>query len=184
MTSVAEEKSALRKSLREARSNRSHSEEESERLSEQLGQFCLDQNLTSIAAYFPIAGEPDIRPFLDWSLKNGIKILLPVVSGDQLSWVHFDGNTQFGEMGFEEGTGASAKLDSAKVIFVPAMAVDLNGNRLGKGKGYYDRALRGQKIKTVAVVFDEEILLALPTEQHDQKMSAAISPSKLLWFQR
>ena len=184
MDSIAEEKVALRTKLRQSRIERQPSTEESSRLSEMLGQFCLDQKLSTVAAYFPITGEPDIREFLDWSLMQGIKILLPVVVGDRLDWVHFDGKTQFGAMGFEEGTGKPAELRSADAIFLPAMAVDLQGNRLGKGKGYYDRALVGFTKKTVAVVFDDEILLNLPAESHDQQVSAAISPSKLIWFKR
>lgn len=184
MSSVAEEKVALRQTLRQARIDRTPNPEEAARLSEQLGQFCLDNKLRTVAAYFPIQGEPDIREFLEWSLNNGIKILLPVVVGDHLDWVTFDGNTKFGALGFEEGTGTKAKLESADAAFIPAMAVDFAGNRLGKGKGYYDRALAASKIKTVAVVFDEEILMAIPSEPHDKKVNAAISPSKLIWFKR
>jgi 5-formyltetrahydrofolate cyclo-ligase len=184
MSSVAEDKNELRRSLRQARIDRQPDQDEAARLSEQLGQFCLDNKVSTAAAYFPIEGEPDIREFLEWALKTGIKVILPVVAGDYLNWVHFDGTTEFGAMGFEEGTGKPAKLESSDVVFVPAMAVDFSGNRMGKGKGYYDRALAGKKVKTVAVVFDEEILLSIPAEAHDQKMSAAISPSKLIWFKR
>jgi 5-formyltetrahydrofolate cyclo-ligase len=184
MSSVAEDKAALRASLRQARAERSPSEESSARLSEQLGQFCIDNKLRTVAAYFPIQGEPDIREFLSWALKNGIKVLLPSVAGESLNWVHFDGTTEFGELGFEEGTGNKAQLSSADAAFIPAMAVDFAGNRLGKGKGYYDRALAGTKVKTIAVVFDEEILMQIPAEPHDQKVNAAISASKLIWFKR
>jgi 5-formyltetrahydrofolate cyclo-ligase len=98
--------------------------------------------------------------------------------------VHFDGNTEIGELGFEEGTGKSAELKSADAAFIPALAVDFAGNRLGKGKGFYDKALEGIKVKTIAVVFDDEILMQIPSEVHDQKVTAAISASKLLWFNR
>lgn len=184
MSSIADEKAALRNTLRQSRANRALSQEDSERLSEQLGQFCLDQKLSTVAAYYPISGEPDIKPFLDWALSGGIKVLLPVVSGQNLDWVEFDGKTNFGSLGFEEGSGKKAKLESAEAIFVPALAVDLFGNRLGKGKGFYDRALASAKQKTIAVVFDEEILLSVPMQEHDRRMSAAISPSKLIWFSR
>lgn len=184
MSSIAEDKVELRRSLRQARIDRSPNADEAARLSEQLGQFCLDNKLRTVAAYFPIQGEPDIREFLEWALKSGIKILLPVVAGDQLAWVNFDGTTEFGAMGFEEGAGKPAKLESADAAFIPAMAVDFSGNRIGKGKGYYDRALASAKVKTIAVVFDEEILMQVPSEPHDKKVNAAISPSKLIWFQR
>lgn len=181
---AAEAKTALRKSIRDARKSRLHSAEESSRLSQQLGQLCLDQKAECVAAYFPIDGEPDIRDFLDWAIQNQVRVLLPVVAGDHLEWIHFQGETKFGAMGFEEGSGQAANLSEAKLIFVPALAVDLSGNRLGKGKGYYDRALAGKKQKTIGVVFDEEILLSIPTENHDHPLTAAISASKLIWFKR
>ena len=184
MTSVADQKAVLRKQLREDRAHRQTGADESARLSEQLGQYCLDNKVRTAAAYFPIQGEPDIREFLDWALKQGIKILLPVVVGERLDWITFDGTTEFGAMGFEEGTGKPAKLATADVAFVPAMAVDLRGNRMGKGKGFYDRALADCKVKTVAVVFDEEILIELPSEPHDKPVNAAITASKLLWFKK
>lgn len=184
MSTVADEKAKIRQTLRQARIDRTPNTHEATRLSEQLGQFCIDNKLGTVAAYFPITGEPDIREFLEWALKNGIKVLLPVVAGDHLNWVNFDGTTEFGTMGFEEGSGKTAKLESADAAFVPAMAVDFTGNRIGKGKGYYDRALANSKVKTIAVVFDEEILMQLPAEPHDKKVNAAISPSKLIWFQR
>lgn len=185
----ASSKLELRASLRQSRATREPSHEESSRLSEQLGQFCIDNNAGCVAAYFPIAGEPDIREFLAWALHNGLRMLLPTIKGSGLNWVQFDGNTQFGELGFEEATGKSAKLSDAQVIFMPALAVDLSGNRLGKGKGFYDRAMAelGNKKgspKRVAVVFDDELLPSIPTEPHDLPVDAAITASKLIWFKR
>ncbi len=187
----AEAKTKLRSELRSARSSREHSRDEAARLSEQLGQFCIDNKASAVAAYFPIEGEPDIREFLAWALHNGIKVLLPTVAGSNLNWVNFDGNTTFGELGFEEASGKPAKLDEAQIIFMPALAVDLAGNRIGKGKGFYDRALQplGQAMakkrpKLVAVVFDEEILLSVPAEPHDFAVDAAVTASKLIWFKR
>lgn len=172
-----------------SRSQREPNAKEASRLSEQLGQFCIDNKISVAAAYFPIQGEPDIREFLTWALHQGVQVMLPSVAGNNLHWVIFDGNTTFGELGFEEATGKAAKLAEAQVIFVPAMAIDLSGNRLGKGKGYYDRALEqfaGQKRrpKLVAVVFDEEVLLAVPHEAHDLPVDAAITAAKLIWFKR
>ena len=181
------QKAQLRAKVREARSEREPNLDEASRLSQQLGQFCIDNKVSVVAAYFPIQGEPDIREFLDWAISQGVQVLLPSVAGNNLHWVKFDGTTAFGELGFKEATGKAAKLSDAEVIFLPAMAVDLAGNRLGKGKGYYDRALAqfaGQKRrpKLVAVVFDEEVLISVPREAHDFAVDAAITASKLIWF--
>lgn len=188
MDERAELKRKLRAELRAAREHREPNAEYSTRLSQALGQLCIDTKATTVAAYFPISGEPDIREFLEWSLHNGIRVMLPSVRGKHLHWVYFDGTTEFGELGFEEASGHAAKLSDANLVFVPALAVDLHGNRLGKGKGYYDRALAGlfastaKRPKVVGVVFDEELVLEVPTETHDHPIDAAITASKLLWF--
>jgi len=182
-------KAALRSSLRASRAERAHDSDEAARLSEQLGQYCIDNKVRTAAAYFPIAGEPDISEFLHWALSKSIELMLPRVSGNELRWVKFDGSTASGELGFEVAAGKPAKLSDADVIFMPALAVDLKGNRLGKGKGYYDRALepfRGQKRrpKFAAVVFDEEVVMAVAAEAHDQTVDLAITASKVIWFNR
>ena len=188
-SSTAEAKAALRAEIRLARGSRVTSDEESERLSQQLGQYCLDNRVSVAAAYLPMPHEPNIRGFLDWAKAQQIRLLLPVVSGQDLRWVEFDTNTRIGELGFVEATGKVADLKAAEVIFLPALAVDLAGNRLGQGKGFYDRALQQpetlhKKVKRIAVVFDEEIKVGLAAEPHDQKVDAVATASKLVWFNR
>lgn len=184
---LTEQKATLRASLAAARAARQTEPDESARLSEQLGQFCLDNHVRVAAAYLPLAAEPDITGFLNWALEHSVELLMPRVSGTNLKWVRFEGKTSAGALGYVEAAGAEAKLERADVIFLPALAVDLAKNRLGKGKGFYDRALADLSLgrrrpKLVAVVFDEEVLLSVPSEQHDQKVDAAITASKLIWF--
>jgi 5-formyltetrahydrofolate cyclo-ligase len=188
-SAVAEAKASVRAEVRAARSARETSPEESTRLSEQLGQYCLDNKVSVAAAYLPLPSEPDISEFLDWAKANAIKLLMPVVTGQNLRWVEFDSETRVGELGFAEASGKSADLSSANVIFLPGLSVDLAGNRLGQGKGYYDRSLQQlsgskKRAKLVAVVFDEEIKLSLPSEAHDEKVDAAVTASKFVWFRR
>ena len=111
--------------------------------------------------------------------------MLPVSNPDgSLSWVTFTGETQAGIFGFAEPVGASADLAGADLIFIPALAVDISGQRLGKGKGYYDRALAALETvaPVIAVVFDDEILEAVPTEDHDHPVDAVITPSSTTRF--
>ena len=187
--SAADAKAALRSELRAGRSARSADEAASVRLSQQLGQYCLDNRIKVAAAYLPLPGEPDISDFLDWARDQAITLLLPTVAGQDLRWVEFDSATKIGELGFAEAAGKHGDLKRAEVVFLPALAVDLVGNRLGKGKGFYDRALAQlaaskSRAKQIAVVFDEELLLQLPAESHDQKVDAAVTASKFVWFKR
>ena len=114
-SSVAEAKALVRAEVRAARSARETSAEESTRLSEQLGQYCLDHKVTVAAAYLPLPGEPNISEFLYWAKGNAIRLLMPVVTGQSLRWVEFDSETRVGELGFAEASGkpAAEKLEEA-----------------------------------------------------------------------
>ena len=62
---------------------------------------------------------------------------------------------------------------------VPALAVSRDGVRLGRGGGYYDRALAHARpgAVLVAVVFDDELLDEVPAEAHDHRVTAVVTPS-------
>jgi 5-formyltetrahydrofolate cyclo-ligase len=63
------------------------------------------------------------------------------------------------------------------MVLVPALAVDRAGNRLGRGAGYYDRALTKTRAQVVAVIYDDELVDAVPHEPHDRLVDAALRPS-------
>ena len=71
----------------------------------------------------------------------------------------------------------SSVLASLDVLFIPALAIDHNGMRLGKGAGYYDRALASlnPRPQTIAIVYAEEVLDAVPHDDHDQAVDLVIT---------
>jgi 5-formyltetrahydrofolate cyclo-ligase len=71
---------------------------------------------------------------------------------------------------------ATERLRDAAAVVVPALAVDRAGHRLGRGGGFYDRALAAVEIPTVAVVFDDELMDELPVEPHDVPVGAVLTP--------
>ena len=71
-------------------------------------------------------------------------------------------------------------LAEASVVFVPAVAVDRAGVRLGRGRGFYDRTLvhRDPRARLIAVIRDEELLDELPHQPHDVPMTHALTPGR------
>ena len=69
-------------------------------------------------------------------------------------------------------------LAEAGTVLVPALAVDRAGVRLGRGAGFYDRALanRDPRARLIAVIRDDELLDAVPREPHDVPMTHALTP--------
>jgi 5-formyltetrahydrofolate cyclo-ligase len=68
-------------------------------------------------------------------------------------------------------------------VVVPALAVGRDGTRLGRGGGYYDRALAHARPDAVlvAVVFDEELLEGVPAGPHDRRVTAVVTPTAGWW---
>jgi len=138
----------------------------------------------TIAAYYSVGAEPDTRALVFALWKRGSYVLLPLLRPDgDLDWASYEGPDSLvtGPRGLLEpgepprGPGAVARADA---VLVPALAVDRAGNRLGRGGGSYDRALArvGPLVPLIALVYDAELLDHVPTEQHDVKVRAVVSP--------
>ena len=137
-----------------------------------------------VAGYVPTAEEPGHGP-LPAALAAVVgRLLLPVVPdrGRELSWAGYDGRLAPGRFGLAEPPGErlpATILGTADVVVVPALAVAPDGTRLGRGGGYYDRALRLVRADAllVAVVFDDELLDELPAGEHDVGVHAVVTPT-------
>jgi 5-formyltetrahydrofolate cyclo-ligase len=140
----------------------------------------------AIAAYAGVGTEPPTQPLLDALRDAGVQVLLPVVTNRGLDWAAYDSWDRLvtAANGLLEPAGprlGSDAIRSAAVLVVPALAVDLAGHRLGRGRGFYDRALdAGAGARSVAVVFDDELLDEVPVEPHDIDVGAVLRPAGLL----
>lgn len=153
-------------------------------LSEHILAAAPIQAARHIAAYVPVGSEPGSIHVLDALLARGCQVLLPIVENDgALEWSLYQGSDSLQQVnGLQEPTGPrlSVKaLETVDVMLVPALAVDRNGNRLGRGKGCYDRALADAPvgIPKAALLHDGEFVTAVPIEAHDHPVSAVITPS-------
>jgi 5-formyltetrahydrofolate cyclo-ligase len=140
----------------------------------------------TVAAYLAVDGEPPVDAAIAALRAAGSRVLLPVVDGRDLNWALADDRlVRIGRYGLREPTGprlGAHALAEADLVLVPALAVDRQGVRLGRGGGYYDRALTGwlaaggRRDRLVAVIHDDELLDLLPREPHDVTVGAALTP--------
>jgi 5-formyltetrahydrofolate cyclo-ligase len=94
----------------------------------------------------------------------------------------YEGNDKMhrGKVGIPEPTTPPFEGD-IDVIIVPAVAFDKEGNRLGRGGGYYDRFLKKQSHATfIGVGYDFQLVDEVPVRKHDQKMHRIILPSQTI----
>jgi 5-formyltetrahydrofolate cyclo-ligase len=138
----------------------------------------------TFAAYVPEEDEPGYGRLPAAFTQLGARVLLPVVptDGHELSWAVDTGRLTSGRFGQLEPVGprlTPTAIGSADVVVLPALAVDRTGIRLGRGGGYYDRALRHVRddARLVALAFDDELVDELPAEAHDRRVTAVVTPS-------
>ncbi len=184
------QKRALRAELRGRRRTLTSSERENAtaRFTQNLVDLTTDFDAHSLAAYLPAQDEPNIRPFLAWAEENDIRVLLPVSRDDGLlDWAVSTDAEQEGIDGMPEPVGellGPIAINDVDLILVPAAAVDRTGMRLGWGRGYFDRTLGSmEKCPPVyAVIFDNELVDAVPTELHDKRVNGAVTPGGITSF--
>lgn len=139
---------------------------------------------TTVAAYVPVGSEPGSIALLDRLRFRGVTVLLPIVTrgAPEMQWAAYDGALVEGPWWLRQPGGrrlGPEAVGTVGLLLVPALAADRHGNRLGRGAGHYDRALRPVPASTpvVALLHDGELLDAVPAEPHDRPVTAAVTPS-------
>ena len=176
-------KAAARQYLLGARKTRPHAED---LLASARSQQAV-QDAQRIALYVSIGAEPQTGALIDWLLAAGREVLLPILYADNdLGWGLAPGAADLvpGRLGMSEppvDLGPDA-IATADLVICPAVAVARDGVRLGRGGGSYDRALARVSPGTPiwAAVYDSEVVEALPADDHDQLVHAALTPNQLI----
>jgi 5-formyltetrahydrofolate cyclo-ligase len=140
----------------------------------------------TVALSVPVDGEIDVTTTAADLRSDGWTVALPAVLSDSdmefREWPA-DGVLVRGRFRVLEPVDAPARWPDVAVV--PCVAVDEQGNRLGFGKGFYDRAL-GTVPRPVAVgvVFDEQVVAAVPTEPWDVPLDVVVTPTRVIYLDR
>ena len=137
------------------------------------------QQARVVLLYWSMTDEVQTHAFVDKWYKDKV-LLLPCVDGDDLRLRQYTGpecmvaGEQFG---IGEPTGEEfTSLEQIEIIIVPGVAFDSQCNRMGRGRGFYDRLLKSTPhALKVGVAFDFQMLDEIPTEPFDVKMNHVIS---------
>lgn len=146
------------------------------------------RDASTVAAYRSVAGEPGTEPLIAALLDRGVTVILPLLQPDRsLRWApHEPGREQLNRLGIAEPPPAAADdhvPDAVTVVICPGMAGDRRGHRLGRGGGSYDRALSALRpsVLRCLLLYDEEVLDAVPVAAHDQSVDVMVTPTRALW---
>lgn len=170
---VSDDKASMRAAILEARRRRTP--EMRRQVAEAIAAHLLAApfaRVKRVAVYLSMASEPGTDPLIDGFLDRGTEVIVPILGqGRTLRWVPLDREGPFvtSELGIPEPAEAqdSLPLTTAGLIIVPALAVDHQGWRIGRGAGYFDRALASVAVPACALVHVDELVENVPHEPHD-----------------
>ena len=151
----------------------------SEKIMTKVGELEQFKSANTVLLYWSMDDEVSTHAFVNmWYKKKNI--LLPCVEGDDLQLRRYTGPssmTKGPQFGIPEPTGSVfEKLDEIDIIVVPGVAFDKCGNRMGRGRGFYDRLLKTTpNAYKVGVAFDFQIYDSIPTESFDVPMDCVVS---------
>ncbi len=184
MNSISEQKSLLRKEIMEKR--QSLSLEEWKAKSDQIKKHILDSEEFKSARYIHCfismneRFEVDTHDLIQQMLGKGKDVIVPITNFSNKTLSHVKINSlkdlepnKWGVL--EPKNKKSVNTESIDLVFVPLLAADTSGNRLGYGKGFYDRFLSKMKALSFGLLFDEFILKNIPTDTFDKKLNGLIS---------
>ena len=183
---AAEAKTELRRSIRvrlqtltpEARS------EASTRACARLQEEGLWREAASMLLYAPAPDELNVWPLVLDALRRNKVVALPRFDAERNEYLackvtDLERDLQVGRFGLQEPSPSCAVIPINRLDFVavPGVAFTLDGHRLGRGKGFYDRLLTAVRGIKCGVGFNEQIVSAIPTEPHDVRLDCILTPT-------
>lgn len=152
-----------------------------------LSEFDLLIKAELVAAFYPVKGEPDIIEFIKIAILKGKKFCFPrfhphsqTVADYEMAIVNnLTKDFVPGKYGIPEPKPSlpalSVKELKTIIWLVPGIAFDLEGGRIGHGKGIYDQLLKNITGLKIGISFESQLAAKLPSDQHDQILDFVVT---------
>lgn len=145
------------------------------------------KNSKSIMVYMDFKNEVNTKDFINEALSEGKKIIIPYTDTDKVLIIPVEINSlddlitcKFGYLEpKKEKISNPYDIEKIDLVVVPGVAFDKKRNRIGFGKGYYDRLLTSRRAKAVAIAYEFQVLDEVPAQEHDIKMDMIITEENI-----
>ena len=172
-------KEEIRKSIRQKKKLLSSEDklQASELVFKQLFQLEQWKKANRVLSYHSLPDELQTIEYLDKMLSK--ELFLPKVDGDTLKIVAYDKSRLItGAYNILEPDDDNYfPVEDIELIIIPGVAFDKQKNRLGRGKGYYDKLLSNTEAFKIGICYDFQLVDEISTDAHDIKMDIVIAPN-------
>jgi len=139
-------------------------------------------NAQKIGAYYPIGSEVHTQDIIQEALSEGKQVFLPKVIGKNIEFRKIESfsNLETGSFDIMEPRDECPKDNKLDVILVPTVGITPKGVRLGYGHGFYDRFLAENKIETISLTLEKQIVRSIPRSDHDVIIDWIVSEDRMI----
>ncbi len=151
-------------------------------LLEKTAAFVMAEN---VLMYHSLPDELSTHSFLEkWNRRK--RFFLPRVNGVNLDILPYDRSTlRLGAFQIEEPEGDNTvQMEHIDAVIVPSVAYDRKGNRVGRGKGYYDRLLADTAAVRIGMAYDFQLVDEIDVEPHDVGVDIIITDSRVIFTRK
>ena len=142
----------------------------------------------SLGIYYPIGSEVQTFDLIRYSLNDNKTVCLPkIIDSTTIEFFKIIEDSfekilfRKGKYGIFESSISTETIDKFDMLIVPGIAFDLNGNRLGYGKGYYDRFLSSKKAKhTIGLAYEIQVLNNIPNNELDVPVDIIVTEKRII----
>lgn len=175
-----ERKQQIRADLKKKRNalSKEQTREFSRRICETLFAYILSEEQEVIYCYYPLGNEVDLLWLAESLLRIGKQVAFPRTNGTDMEFYpvkSLDG-FQKGAFGIMEPVGECPLKEEKPLVLVPGLGFDIEGNRMGYGKGFYDRYFaRFPASRKVGVAYNIQMTEEIPKDEYDIPMDFVIT---------
>ena len=141
----------------------------------------------AVALYSPLGNEVETGEIRRAALETGKRLYYPRIEDGCARVVRVRSETELvpGRYGILEPVGGQALArhgDTALVVFVPGVAFDRSGNRLGRGSGWYDRFMADLSVRVprIALAYEFQMLEGVPVEPGDRPVDIIVTEERII----
>lgn len=156
-----------------------------------LSQECVSKVLQfpellearTVCIYMPTGNEIDTSAIIQYCLENQKRVAAPRIEGDTMDFYYFQSIVDLKQGAYDiwEPTGMERVTDEESVVIMPGVAFDLDCNRIGYGKGYYDKYLsKHPKMKKIALAYEFQIVGKIKREIHDIRPEMIVTERRVI----
>lgn len=179
-------KKKLRASMKERRGENENRDLKALLLADNLFEVLKKQGLDKAEektafVYLSFSSEAPTDGLIERLLDDGWKVFCPRTEKDEMYAVEYGEDFYLSDYGIREPCG-EAYEKTPTITVIPLLAVDEKGNRLGYGKGYYDKYLKKYpKTKRIGYCFDFQIVKEVPCEENDERLDIIVTDKRILF---